>query len=108
MVNPRPCAHHLVSASAKLFSTQHRLDSVVGFNDVLAAVRPLPDSLPELPRRVGELEAHLLSTEAEAAAAKRAIVPEMMARETASQTLVQHGGVTPGGDPALDGHQCSG
>ncbi|KAF1780989.1 hypothetical protein GQ600_17758 [Phytophthora cactorum] len=57
------------------------ISRVVGFNDVLAAVRPL--------------RTRYLSFSAEsAAAAKRAIVPEMMARETASQTLVQHGGKT--------------
>ncbi|KAG3091959.1 hypothetical protein PI124_g15897 [Phytophthora idaei] len=66
-------------------TTQRRLYGGVGFNDILAAVRPLLDSLPHLPRRVGELKAQLRSTEAEAAAAKRAVVPEMMAHETAEQ-----------------------
>ncbi|KAG6941758.1 hypothetical protein JG688_00018504 [Phytophthora aleatoria] len=35
--------------------------TAVGFDDVLAAVQPLPDSLPDLPRRVGELKARLRS-----------------------------------------------
>ncbi|KAG3056445.1 hypothetical protein PI125_g25562 [Phytophthora idaei] len=66
---------------------QHRLNSAVGFDDVLAAVQPLPDSLPDLPRRIGELEARLRSTEADAAAAKRSVVPQMLARESAEQLL---------------------
>ncbi|KAF1777357.1 hypothetical protein GQ600_25805 [Phytophthora cactorum] len=58
-----------------------------GFDDVLAAVQPLPDSLPDLPRRIVELEARLRSAEADAAAAKRSVVPQMLARESAEQLL---------------------
>ncbi|KAG3061387.1 hypothetical protein PI124_g22803 [Phytophthora idaei] len=65
-------------------TAQRRLNSAVGFVDVLAAGQPLPGSLPDLPRRVGELEARLRSAEADAAATKRSDVPQMLARETRS------------------------
>ncbi|KAG2779896.1 hypothetical protein PC118_g24887 [Phytophthora cactorum] len=68
-------------------AAQRRLNSAVGFDDVLAAVHPLPDSQPDLPRRIGELEARLRSAEADAAAAKRSVVPQMLARESAEQLL---------------------
>ncbi|KAG2821784.1 hypothetical protein PC129_g22075 [Phytophthora cactorum] len=68
-------------------AAQRRLNSAVGFDDVLAAVQPLPDSLPDLPRQIGELEARLRSAEADAAAAKRSVVPQMLARESAEQLL---------------------
>ncbi|KAG3230537.1 hypothetical protein PI124_g24365 [Phytophthora idaei] len=68
-------------------AAQRRLNSVVGFDDVLAAVQPLPDSLPDLPRRIGELEARLRSDEVDAAAAKRWVVPQTLARESAEQLL---------------------
>ncbi|KAG4055601.1 hypothetical protein PC123_g9294 [Phytophthora cactorum] len=68
-------------------AARRRLNSAVGFNDVLAAVQPLPDSLPDLPRRVGELEAQLRSAEADAAAPKRSVVPQMLARGNAEQLL---------------------
>ncbi|KAG2795856.1 hypothetical protein PC129_g22219 [Phytophthora cactorum] len=68
-------------------AAQRRLNSAVEFDDVLAALQPLPDSLPDLPRRIGELEAQLRSAEAGAAAAKRSVVPQMLARESAKQLL---------------------
>ncbi|KAG3231880.1 hypothetical protein PI124_g23026 [Phytophthora idaei] len=68
-------------------AAQRRLNSAVGFDDVLAAVQPLPDSLPDLPRQIGELEARLRSAEADAAAAKRSVVPQMLARESPEQLL---------------------
>ncbi|KAG4058076.1 hypothetical protein PC123_g6917 [Phytophthora cactorum] len=68
-------------------AAQRRLNGAVGFGDVLAAVQPLPDSLPDLPRQIGELEARLRSAEADAAAAKRSVVPQMLARESAEQLL---------------------
>ncbi|KAG3075995.1 hypothetical protein PI125_g21622 [Phytophthora idaei] len=68
-------------------AAQRRLDSAVGFDDVLAAVQPLSDSIPNLPRRIGELEARLRSAEVDAATAKRLVVPQMLARESAEQLL---------------------
>ncbi|KAG3055860.1 hypothetical protein PI125_g25653 [Phytophthora idaei] len=68
-------------------AAQRRLSGAVGFDDVLAAVHPLPDSLPDLPRQIGELEARIRSAEADAAAAKRSVVPQMLARESAEQLL---------------------
>ncbi|KAG3124867.1 hypothetical protein PC128_g27423 [Phytophthora cactorum] len=68
-------------------AAQRRLNSAVGFDDMLAAVQPLPDSLPDLPRRIGELEARRRSAEADAAAAKRSVVPQMLARESSEQLL---------------------
>ncbi|RAW24635.1 hypothetical protein PC110_g18938 [Phytophthora cactorum] len=68
-------------------AAQRHLNSAVGFDDVLAAVQPLSDSLPDLPRRIGELEARLRSAEADAAAAKRSVIPQMLARENAEQLL---------------------
>ncbi|KAG3104149.1 hypothetical protein PI124_g2864 [Phytophthora idaei] len=68
-------------------AAQRHLNSAVGFDDVLTAVQPLPDSLPDLPRRVGELEARLRSAEADVAAAKRSVAPQMLARENAEQLL---------------------
>ncbi|KAG3018472.1 hypothetical protein PC120_g10425 [Phytophthora cactorum] len=70
-------------------AAQRRLNGAVRFDDVLAAVQPLPDSLPDLPRQIGELEARLISAEADAAAAaaKRSVVPQMLARESAEQLL---------------------
>ncbi|KAG3064766.1 hypothetical protein PI124_g22239 [Phytophthora idaei] len=68
-------------------AAQRRLNSAVGFDDMLAAVQPLPDLLPDLPRQIGELEARLRSAEADAAAAKRSVVPQMLARESAEQLL---------------------
>ncbi|KAG2893137.1 hypothetical protein PC119_g16498 [Phytophthora cactorum] len=68
-------------------AAQPRLNSAVGFDDMLAAAQPLPVSLPDLPRRVGELEARLRSHEVDSAAAKRSVVPQMLARENAEQLL---------------------
>ncbi|KAG2767537.1 hypothetical protein Pcac1_g21071 [Phytophthora cactorum] len=51
------------------------------------AAQPLPDSLPDLPRRIGELEARLRSAEADAAAAKRSIVPQVLARKNVERLL---------------------
>ncbi|KAG2970566.1 hypothetical protein PC120_g26560 [Phytophthora cactorum] len=64
-----------------------RLNSAVGFDDVLAAVQPLSDSIPDLPRRIGELEVRLRSAEADAATTKRSVVSQMLARESAEQLL---------------------
>ncbi|KAG3068728.1 hypothetical protein PI125_g23359 [Phytophthora idaei] len=68
-------------------AARRRLNSDVGFDDGLAAVQPLPDSLPDLPRRIGELEARLRYAEADAAAAKRSVAPQMLARESAERLL---------------------
>ncbi|KAG2804042.1 hypothetical protein PC111_g18429 [Phytophthora cactorum] len=68
-------------------AAQRRMNNAVGFDDVLAAVQPLPDSLPDLLRQIGELEARLRSAEADAAAAKSSVVPQMLARESAEQLL---------------------
>ncbi|KAF1788799.1 hypothetical protein GQ600_6607 [Phytophthora cactorum] len=83
--SPSP-ASRLASSSHRCAAQRH-LNSAVGFDDVLAAVQPLSDSLPDLPRRIGELEARLRSAEADAAAAKRSVVPQMLARENAEQLL---------------------
>ncbi|KAG6941497.1 hypothetical protein JG687_00019614 [Phytophthora cactorum] len=61
--------------------------TAVGFDDVLAAVQPLSDSIPDLPRRIGELEVRLRSAEADAATTKRSVVSQMLARESAEQLL---------------------
>ncbi|KAG3069722.1 hypothetical protein PI125_g23147 [Phytophthora idaei] len=68
-------------------AAQRRLNSAVGFDDVLTAVQPLPDSLPDHPRRIGELEARRRSAEADAAAVKRSVVPQVLARGSAEQLL---------------------
>ncbi|ETL44756.1 hypothetical protein L916_04992 [Phytophthora nicotianae] len=68
-------------------ASQRRLDAAVGFDDVLAVVPTFPDSLESLPRQLGELQPQLRSAEADAAAAKCAVVPEMMTRENAEQLL---------------------
>ncbi|KAG2840893.1 hypothetical protein PC112_g3563 [Phytophthora cactorum] len=68
-------------------AAQRRLNGAVGFDDVLAAVQPLPDSLQDIPRQIGELEARLRSAEADAAAAKSSVVSQMLARESAEQLL---------------------
>ncbi|KAI9984014.1 hypothetical protein PInf_005304 [Phytophthora infestans] len=60
-------------------ASQRRLDATLGFDDVLRAARPLPSSLSDFPHYVGELIAKLSSVEVELAAAKFAVVPEMMA-----------------------------
>ncbi|KAI9984187.1 hypothetical protein PInf_005484 [Phytophthora infestans] len=68
-------------------ATQRLLDATLGFDDVLRAVRPFSDFLPDLPRQMGELQAQLCSAEVELAAAKRAVASKMMARETAGELL---------------------
>ncbi|KAI9983344.1 hypothetical protein PInf_007356 [Phytophthora infestans] len=66
---------------------QRRLETAVGFDDVLAAVQPLPDALSALPERVADLERQLRFAQSEAAAAVRSVAPERMARENAEAFL---------------------
>ncbi|KAI9983866.1 hypothetical protein PInf_005139 [Phytophthora infestans] len=66
---------------------QRRLETAVGFDDVLAAVQPLPDALSALTDRVASLERQLRFAQTEAAAAVRSVAPEIMARENAKAFL---------------------
>ncbi|KAI9989125.1 hypothetical protein PInf_022869 [Phytophthora infestans] len=67
--------------------TQRRLETAVGFDDVLAAVQPIPDALSALPERVADLERQLRFAQSEAAATVRSVAPEIMARENAEAFL---------------------
>ncbi|KAI9986189.1 hypothetical protein PInf_025108 [Phytophthora infestans] len=67
--------------------TQRRLETAVGFDDVLAAVQPLPDALSALPERVADLECQLRFAQSEAAAAVRSVAPEIVPRENAEAFL---------------------
>ncbi|ETP28444.1 hypothetical protein F442_22262 [Phytophthora nicotianae P10297] len=62
--------------------TQRRLNDALGFDQVLAAVQPLSDTLPDLPHAVGELTAQLKISREEAAAAKRLLVPVQLRVES--------------------------
>ncbi|ETL78330.1 hypothetical protein L917_20850 [Phytophthora nicotianae] len=55
--------------------TQHRLNDAFGFDQVLAAVQRLSDTLPDLLHVVRELTAQLKISREEFAAAKRLLVP---------------------------------
>ncbi|KAI9988277.1 hypothetical protein PInf_021675 [Phytophthora infestans] len=67
--------------------TQRRLETAVGFDDVLAAIQPVPDALSALPERVADLERQLRFAQSEAAAAVRSVAPHIMARENAETFL---------------------
>ncbi|ETO58905.1 hypothetical protein F444_22720 [Phytophthora nicotianae P1976] len=67
--------------------TQRRLNDALGFDQVLAAVQPLSDMLPDLPHAVGELTAQLKISREEAAAAKRLLVPVQLRVESLETLL---------------------
>ncbi|ETM97734.1 hypothetical protein PPTG_20102 [Phytophthora nicotianae INRA-310] len=67
--------------------TQSRLNDALGFDQVLAAVQPLSDTLPDLPHAVGELTAQLKISREEAAAAKRLLVPAQLRVESLEPLL---------------------
>ncbi|ETO58730.1 hypothetical protein F444_22890, partial [Phytophthora nicotianae P1976] len=67
--------------------TQRRLNDALGFDQVLAAVQPLSDTLPDLPHAVGELTAQLKITREEADAAKRLLVPVQLRVESLETLL---------------------
>ncbi|ETN01095.1 hypothetical protein PPTG_24133 [Phytophthora nicotianae INRA-310] len=67
--------------------TQRRLNDALGFDQVLAAVQPLSDTLPDLPHVVGEPTAQLKISREEAAAAKRLLVPVQLRIESLETLL---------------------
>ncbi|ETP44052.1 hypothetical protein F442_09314 [Phytophthora nicotianae P10297] len=67
--------------------TQSRLNDALGFDQVLAAVQPLSDTLPDLPHAVGELTAQLKISREEDAAAKRLLVPAQLRVESLEPLL---------------------
>ncbi|ETO99742.1 hypothetical protein F441_22838 [Phytophthora nicotianae CJ01A1] len=67
--------------------TQRRLNDELGFDQVLTAVQPLSDTLPDLPHAVGELTAQLKISREEAAAAKRLLVPVQLRVESLETLL---------------------
>ncbi|ETL78389.1 hypothetical protein F442_21510 [Phytophthora nicotianae P10297] len=67
--------------------TQCRLIDALGFDQVLAAVQPLSDTLPDLPHAVGELTAQLKISREEAAAAKCLLVPVQLRVESLENLL---------------------
>ncbi|ETI34722.1 hypothetical protein F443_18841 [Phytophthora nicotianae P1569] len=67
--------------------TQRRLNDALGFDQVLASVQPLSNTLSDLPRAVGELTAQLKISREEAAAAKRLLVPVQLRVESLETLL---------------------
>ncbi|ETO83364.1 hypothetical protein F444_02575 [Phytophthora nicotianae P1976] len=67
--------------------TQRRLNDALGFDQVLAAVQPLSDTLPDLPHAVGELTAQLKISREEAATAKHLLVPVQLRVESLETLL---------------------
>ncbi|ETI34720.1 hypothetical protein F443_18842, partial [Phytophthora nicotianae P1569] len=67
--------------------TQRRLNDALGFDQVLAAVQPLSDTLPDLPHAVGELTAQLKISREEAAAAKCLLIPVQLRVESLETLL---------------------
>ncbi|ETL24354.1 hypothetical protein L916_21632, partial [Phytophthora nicotianae] len=67
--------------------TQSRLNDALGFDQVLAAVQPLSDTLPDLPHAVDELTAQLKISREEDAAAKRLLVPAQLRVESLETLL---------------------
>ncbi|ETP28461.1 hypothetical protein F442_22245, partial [Phytophthora nicotianae P10297] len=67
--------------------TQRRLNDALGFDQVLASVQPLSNTLSDLPGAVGELTAQLKISREEAAAAKRLLVPVQLRVESLETLL---------------------